>query len=134
MARSRHRVAVVDDDASVRKALQRLLRASDLDADAFGSGQEFLDSLPAAVPDCLVLDLQMPGMNGLALQRELAQAGTRLPTVIITGHDEPGMEARCLAAGAGAYLRKPLDERTLLAAIEDAIQASRASGVGSANP
>jgi FixJ family two-component response regulator len=128
MARSRHRVAVVDDDASVRKALRRLLRASDLDADAFGSGQEFLDSLPAAVPDCLVLDLQMPGMNGLALQRELAQAGTRLPTVIITGHDEPGMEARCLAAGAGAYLRKPLDDRTLLAAIEDAIKASPASG------
>jgi FixJ family two-component response regulator len=74
--------------------------------------------------------LQMPGMNGLTLQRELARAGRHLPTVIITGHDEPGMQARCLAAGAGAYLRKPLDGKALLAAIEDAINAASASGSG----
>lgn len=134
MAKHRRRVAVVDDDPSVRKALQRLLRASDHDADAFGSAQDFLDSLPASIPDCVVLDLQMPGMNGLALQRELAQAGRRLPSVIITGHDEPGMQARCLAAGAGAYLRKPLDSKALLAAIEDAINAARASRFGYGTP
>ena len=121
MAEPRRRVAVVDDDPSVRKALQRLLRASDHDADAFGSAQDFLNSLPATIPDCIVLDLQMPEMNGLALQRELVRTGIRLPVVVVTGHDEPGMQARCLAAGAAAYLRKPLEERTLLAAIEAAI-------------
>ena len=121
MVKLRRRIAVVDDDPSVCKALARLLRASDLDADAYGSAQQFLESLQTSAPDCLVLDLQMPEMNGLALQRELGRAGIRLPIVVITGHDEPGMQARCLAAGAAAYLRKPLEERTLLAAIEAAI-------------
>jgi FixJ family two-component response regulator len=122
MVKTRHRVAVVDDDASVRKALQRLLRASDLDADTFGSAEDFLASLPhATLPDCLVLDLQMPGTSGLDLQRQVVRAGLRVPIVVITGHDEPGMEARCLAAGASAYLRKPLEAGTLLAAVEAAI-------------
>jgi len=121
MVKPRRRIAVVDDDPSVCKALARLLRASDLDADAYGSAQHFLESLPTSMPDCLVLDLQMPEMDGLALQRELGRAGIRLPIVVITGHDEPGMQARCLAAGAAAYLRKPLKEKTLLAAIEAAI-------------
>jgi FixJ family two-component response regulator len=124
MVQSRRRVAIVDDDHSVCKALARLLRASDLDADTYSSGRDFLDSLRSTVPDCLVLDLQMPEMNGLALQRELARARIRLPIVVITGHDEPGAQARCLAAGAGAYLRKPLDDKTLLAAIESAIDAT----------
>jgi FixJ family two-component response regulator len=126
--KSRRRIAVVDDDPSVRKALARLLRASDLDADAYGSAEHFLESLRTSAPDCLVLDLQMPGMNGLALQRELVRSGIRVPVVVTTGHDEPGMEARCAAAGAGAYLRKPLDDKTLLAAIENAIGAADASG------
>jgi FixJ family two-component response regulator len=122
MVKARHRVAVVDDDESVRKALQRLLRASDLDADTFASAEDFLASLPQGpLPDCLVLDLQMPSTGGLDLQRELVRAGPQVPTVVITGHDEPGMEARCLAAGASAYLRKPLEAGTLLAAIEAAI-------------
>jgi FixJ family two-component response regulator len=122
MVRTRPRVAVVDDDKSVRKALQRLLRASDLDADTFASAEDFLASLPqASLPDCLVLDLQMPGTSGLDLQRQLVRTGLQVPTVVITGHDEPGMEARCLAAGASAYLRKPLEAATLLAAIEAAI-------------
>ena len=122
MVKTRHRVAVVDDDESVRKALQRLLRASDFDADTFASAQDFLASLPqAAPPDCLVLDLQMPGMSGLDLHRRIGRAGLRLPVVFITGHDEPGMQARCLAAGASAYLRKPLEAGALLAAIEAAI-------------
>jgi FixJ family two-component response regulator len=72
-----------------------------------------------------VLDLQMPEMNGLALQRQLERAGIRLPVVVITGHDEPGTRARCLAAGAAAYLRKPLDGGMLLAAIDAAIDAGR---------
>ena len=123
MGKGRHRIDVVDDDESVRKALQRLLRASDLDADTFASAQDFLASLPhAPPPDCLVLDLQMPGTSGLDLQRQLTRAGRQLPVVFITGHDAPGMQARCLAAGASAYLRKPLEAGTLLAAIEAAIE------------
>jgi len=122
MVKTRHRIAVVDDDESVRKALQRLLRASDLDADTFASAHDFLASLPhAPLPDCLVLDLQMPGTSGLDLQRQLVRTGPVVPTIVITGHDEPGMEARCLAAGASAYLRKPLEAGKLLAAIAAAI-------------
>jgi FixJ family two-component response regulator len=122
MGKDHHRVAIVDDDESVRRALQRLLRASGLDAETFASAQDFLASLPlAAPPDCLVLDLQMPGTSGLDLQRQVVRAGLRLPIVVTTGHDEPGMQARCLAAGASAYLRKPLEAGTLLAAIEAAI-------------
>src|ERR1044072_8524282 len=82
----RHRIAIVDDDHSVRKALQRLLRSINLDADAYGSGREFLAALSGAMPDCLVLDLQMPEMNGLELQQQLAESGVRLPVVVITGH------------------------------------------------
>ena len=122
MVKTRPRVAVVDDDESVRKALQRLLRASDFDADTYASAQDFLASLPHATPpDCLVLDLQMPGTSGFDLQQQIVRAGLRLPIVVITGHDGPGMQARCLAAGASAYLRKPLEAGTLLAAIEAAI-------------
>lgn len=122
MTKSRYRVAVVDDDESVRRALQRLLRTADLDADTFGSAHDFLASLPhATLPDCLVLDLQMPGISGLDLQRHVTGAGLRVPIVVITGHDQPGMQARCMAAGAKAYLRKPLEAGTLLAAIEAAI-------------
>jgi len=123
MMKSRCHVAIVDDDQSVRKALERLLRASGLDAETFGSAHDFLASLPQGTtpPDCVVLDLQMPGTSGLDLQRQMARFGLQLPIVVITGHDEPGMRARCLAAGASAYLRKPLEAETLLAAIEAAI-------------
>ena len=117
----RHRIAIVDDDHSVRKALQRLLRSINLDADTYGSGREFLAALADAMPDCLVVDLQMPEMNGFELQRRLAESGIRLPVVVITGHDEPGMRAQCMSAGASTYLRKPLDAKVLLEAISTAI-------------
>jgi len=121
MSRSHLRVAVVDDDESVRKALKRLLRAANLNAETYASGQEFLDSLGLSWPDCLVLDIHMPGMNGLDLQRHLVRQCGRLPVVVITGHDEPQTSAQCLAAGAIAYLRKPIDDDALLAAIFRAI-------------
>jgi FixJ family two-component response regulator len=127
MEKPRLRVAVIDDDESVRKALKRLLRAANLDADAFASGQEFLDSLASHVPDCVILDLHMPGMNGLDVQRQLARQDFRIPIVVITGHDEPQARAQCLAAGAAAYLRKPLDDEALLAAIERAAGAAARS-------
>jgi FixJ family two-component response regulator len=118
---SRKRVAVVDDDHSVRKALRRLLQSVNFDVDAYGSVRAFLNSLKTSPPDCLVLDLQMPEMNGLELQRYLAAEGIRLPIVIITGHDEPVMEAQCIAAGASTFLRKPLDAKEVLEAIIKAI-------------
>jgi FixJ family two-component response regulator len=125
MDRSRLRIAVVDDDESVRKALKRLLRAANLDATTFASGRDFLNSLAAQLPDCVVLDLHMPGMSGMDVQQQLAGSGLRLPVVIITGHDEPETRSRCLSAGAAAYLRKPLDDETLLDAIHRAAGGSR---------
>jgi FixJ family two-component response regulator len=121
---SRLRVAIIDDDESVRRALRRLLRAANLDADAFASGRDFIDSLAAQVPDCVVLDVHMPGMNGLDVQLQLVRNGFRIPVVVITGHDEPQARAQCLAAGAAAYLRKPLDDVALLDAIRHAADAA----------
>src|SRR5262245_61436229 len=118
---ARHRIAVVDDDNSVRKALRRLLRTADLDAEMYGCGSEFLKTLQSSLPDCVVLDLQMPEMSGLELQHHLKSRGLALPVVIVTGHDEPGMQARCLEAGANAYLRKPIDGKALVEAINNAI-------------
>lgn len=110
-------IAVVDDEESIRKSLRRLFLAAQLDAVVFASGQEFLESLRTREPDCLVLDLQMPGLTGLEVQRILTASGARFPTIIITAHDEPETRARCLAAGAAAYLCKPLHDEMLLEAI-----------------
>jgi FixJ family two-component response regulator len=115
-------VAIVDDDSAVRRALSRLLGASTIRAQSFASAREFLDSLALSVPDCLILDLQMPEMTGLELQRELVRLGTRIPTIVITAHNEAGLRERCLAAGATAYLVKPLDATELLASISSAVR------------
>jgi FixJ family two-component response regulator len=125
MDRPRPLVAVVDDEASVRKALRRLLAASDLDCALFASGRDFLDSLKGRVPDCVLLDLHMPGLTGLDVQREMNRGGTRVPAIIITAHDEPTNRAQCLSAGAVAYLRKPFDDSLLLGVIASAITEPR---------
>jgi FixJ family two-component response regulator len=117
LTRPRPLVAVVDDEESIRKSLRRLFMAADLDAVVYASGQEFLDSLRGRQPDCLVLDLQMPGLTGLEVQRTLTGVGVRFPTIIITAHDEPETRARCLTAGVAAYLCKPLHDEMLLEAI-----------------
>jgi len=114
-------IAVVDDEESVRKALRRLFAAFDLEATTFASGRAFLDTLAERRPDCLVLDLQMRAPNGFDVLAELAASGIRLPVVIITAHDEPETRARCLSAGAAAYLSKPVNDRELLDAIATAI-------------
>ena len=124
MQRGRHHVAVVDDEASVRKALRRLFTSAELDCSVFASGQAFLDAVRDYAPDCVVIDLHMPGLTGLDVQRELRSVGVSVPTIIITAHDEPDSRARCLAAGAIAYLRKPFDDRALLDLVSSSFHAS----------
>ena len=114
-------IAVVDDDAAIRKALRRLLSSADMNVATFDSGQAFLDSLANQSPDCLILDLHMPGISGLQLLQALSRIDdVVVPTIVITAYDERAME--CLAAGAQVYLRKPVDDHVLLSAIESAIR------------
>jgi FixJ family two-component response regulator len=120
-------VAVVDDEEPVRKALRRLFLAAGIDVETFASGDELLESVKMHRPDCAVIDLHLPGSTGLEVQQRLVRAGIRLPTVIITGHDQAGTAERVLAAGASAYLRKPLDAERLLDAIESAVREARSS-------
>jgi FixJ family two-component response regulator len=115
-------VAVVDDDASVCKALTRLLSASSFDVTTFGSARDFLKSLRTRKPDCLVVDLHMPDLTGFDLQRHLNRAGIVIPTIIITAFNEPALHERCQSAGAIAFLLKPFDGSALLDVIKTATQ------------
>ena len=108
MSTAKPLIAIVDDDASIRRAVGRLLRTVGMDADPFSSGDELLEllaAMPSYRPDCVILDVQMPGSNGLEVQRRLA--GSTLPIIFITAHDELGLREQALAAGAVAFLRKP---------------------------
>jgi FixJ family two-component response regulator len=120
MAKKSPSIAIVDDDPSVLKALARLLGARSFTSMTYQSGPQFLASLPQALPDCLIADLQMPEMTGLELQQDLIRRGIRIPTIIITAHDEPGMRDRCKSLGAIAYLSKPVQDVSLFAAIDAA--------------
>jgi FixJ family two-component response regulator len=115
-------VAVVDDDESVSRAIKRLLRSTGLASDTFKTGDDFLDmfeSIPSYRPACIVLDIQMPGLNGLEVQQRLAGSG--IPVIFITAHDEAGVRKQALAAGAAAYLRKPFNDEVLIKAVRTAI-------------
>lgn len=114
-------IAIVDDEGSVRTSLHRFLTAAHLRSATFASGREFLESLPDRRPDCLILDLKMPGLTGLEVQRQLAAAGVRVPTIIITADDDPDTRERCRIAGSIAYLCKPFNAETLLTTIEHAL-------------
>src|SRR5215831_3928438 len=119
-------VAIVDDGESVRKAFSRLLRAAGFDADTYASGAEFLGAVEQRAPQCVVLDLRMPHVSGFDVLRALRQADVPVPAVIITGEDSPDSRAQALAEGARAYLRKPVDDTTLLDAIATALRANSA--------
>jgi FixJ family two-component response regulator len=119
--KTRPLIAIVDDEEPVRKALTRLLRSAGLDVETFPSGVEFLESLPIRRPDCVVLDLHMPLMNGFEVQARLAKSSAPVPVVIITGHDSTETRDRALAGRPMAYLRKPVNDQTLLDAIELAL-------------
>jgi FixJ family two-component response regulator len=118
-------IAIVDDEVSICRALLRLLRVADYRAEAFNSPILFLESLAQRVPDCVVLDLQMPMMTGVELQEQLARLADPPPVIIITAHDEPKTRERCLALGAVRYLRKPIEGEMLIDSIEKAVRARR---------
>jgi FixJ family two-component response regulator len=116
-ARTR-RIAIVDDDPGVLRALGRLLRSANFEVEAYSSGEEFLLSKRDLSADCIVLDLHMPRTTGFDVQAELAQRGETVPVVIITGHDSPEARTRSLSLGAKCFLCKPIDELALLATID----------------
>ena len=117
-------VAIVDDEEPVRKALKRLLVASGFEVESYASGKEFLATKHQRA-DCVVLDLHMPGMSGLEVLEELRATRRELPALIITAYDTAEARAQCLAAGASAYLRKPLEERVLLNSISASMSHAR---------
>jgi len=114
-------VAVVDDDSAVRSALTRLIRSCGFRAEPFSSGDEFLRAIDEREPDCVVLDVNMPEMNGWEVQSHLTRAKANIPVIVISGEHDPGALARAKRNGAQHYLRKPVDADVLLGAIRNAI-------------
>ena len=115
-------IAVVDDDASVCKALSRLLRSSGLDATAYSSGRDFLENGATRNPDCLILDVQMPGMSGTELRDRLNARPRHIPVVFITAHDDAAAREKALGGGAVAHLYKPFSDAELLEAVAAALK------------
>lgn len=118
-------VFLVDDDPSVLKGVRRLLVAAGLNVAAFNSPQEFLSRHDAEAPGCLVLDIAMPGLNGLELQQALAARGSVLPIIYLTGHGDIPMSVQAMKRGALDFLTKPVDDKDLLAAIRNAFEKDR---------
>ena len=117
MSERRSIVFVIDDDASVRTALRSLIRSVGLQVELFGSAQDFLKSKLPDVPSCLVLDVRLPGVSGIDLQREFTAAGIEIPIIFITAHGDIPMSVRAMKAGAVEFLTKPFREQDLLDAI-----------------
>jgi FixJ family two-component response regulator len=120
-------VIVIDDDLSMRQAIETLLETVGLNSQAYGSGQEFLQSPLLDVPSCLVLDVRLPGLSGLNLQRELSERGMNVPIIFITGHGDIPMSVQAMKAGAVNFLTKPFCDQDLLDAIGQAIERDRAA-------
>jgi FixJ family two-component response regulator len=114
-------LCVVDDDDSVRNALERLLKALEFNVKTFESAEAFLDSDPVQCPDLLILDVRMTGMSGLELQRTIIEKGYNLPVIFMTAYDDPGARRIALEAGAVAFLQKPFEEKILVEAIQRAL-------------
>jgi len=114
-------VYVVDDDVSVRESVHALIRSANLRVESFASARDFLERCRTEAPACLVLDVNLPGLSGLELQQQLADAGGLVPIVFITGHGDIPTSVRAIKSGALEFLTKPLDNDALLAAIRQAI-------------
>jgi FixJ family two-component response regulator len=126
MSQERAVAFVIDDDPSMRRSLDTLLRSVGLDVHTFPSAQEFMQAARPDAPGCLVLDVRLPGMSGLAFQQELVNAGVALPVIFLTGHGDVPMTVRAMKAGAAEFLTKPFDDQVLLDAIHAAIERDRA--------
>ena len=120
-------VFVVDDDSSIREAIESLVRLAGLRVESFGSAQEFLQAERPDLPGCVVLDVELPGLSGLDLQRELAAHGIKLPIIFITGYGDIPMSVRAMKAGALEFLTKPFRDQDLLDAIQQALERDRAA-------
>ena len=120
-------VFVVDDDAAICRALERLIGSVGLAVETFGSAEQFLAREPANGPACLVTDVRMPGLSGLDLQKELASAGLDLPVIFLTGHGTVPMTVRAMKSGAVDFLQKPVDDQLLLDTIHRAIKQDQQS-------
>ena len=120
--KNRPLIAVVDDDLSVREALENLISSVGFEVKLFASAEAFLDSDASLKTDCAVLDLRLPGMGGFELQRKLAADGPSIPVIIITAQGDDKARAEAVTAGAIAFLKKPFNEEVLLAAINSALK------------
>jgi FixJ family two-component response regulator len=118
-------VFVVDDDASLRESLKNLIRSVGLRVEAFPSAQEFLRSKRPNVPGCLVLDVRLPGLSGLDLQKRVAEADIEIPIIFMTGHGDIPMTVQAMKAGAVEFLTKPFRDQELLDAIQQALEINR---------
>ena len=128
MSQTQPVVAIVDDDVSILRALGRLLYAMGWHAVTFSSAEAFLQTGMQESPDCLVLDVWLPGMTGVELLEHLVATDSTLPAVIITGRDDLQMRMRAMQAGAAAYLLKPLDSEDLLETLQEALDGRHLSG------
>jgi FixJ family two-component response regulator len=133
MSEDRPAVFVIDDDPSMRRSLDTLLRSVALDVHLFSPAEEFMPARRPETPGCLVLDVRMPGMSGLTFQQELATAGVPLPIIFISGHGDVPMTVRAMKAGAAEFLTKPFEDQVLLDAIHAAIERDRARRRASAS-
>jgi FixJ family two-component response regulator len=118
-------VFVVDDDAGVRASIEGLLKSAKLPCSLFGTAEEFLRDRPPDGPSCLVLDVSLPGVNGLDFQRQLSDAGIQIPIVFITGHGDIPMTVKAMKSGAVEFLTKPFQDQDLLDAIRQALDRDR---------
>jgi FixJ family two-component response regulator len=118
-------VFVIDDDESIRESLKSLIRSVGLSIETFAAAHEFLESTRPDVPACLILDVRMPGLSGLDLQRDLAEANIHIPIIFITGHGDIPMSVRAMKAGAVEFLTKPFRDQDLLDAIQQALERDR---------
>jgi len=125
MAEPSPAIFVVDDDASVRDAISNLLESVGLHGETFGSADEFLNAARPEAPSCLILDVKLPGRNGLEIQEELESIGIRIPIVFITAHGDVPMTSRAMKAGAVDFLAKPFQKKDLLDAVRQAIERDR---------
>lgn len=115
-------VYVIDDDPSIRKALGRLLKSADIQAATFAAAEEFLNHSLSDVPSCIIVDVRMPGLSGLDLQRILAERQISIPIVLITGHGDIPMAVHAMKAGAASFFVKPFNDQELLSAVQQAIK------------